>query len=153
MKQDSRQKNQRANWNSPQPLAKMGKVAARSIPDRRPNGKSRRKRLSEERKDLGAERAGRREFLTRCTAAAAAGLFLGQAAEAVHAPAGALPTITLGRYRISRLIVGANPIAGYSYLGHEMDQEMKAWYTPERILDLLRRCEREGINTHQFSPL
>ena len=99
-----------------------------------------------------AEQTGRREFLTRCSAAAAAGLFLGQAAEAVDAPAATLPTIALGRYRVSRLIVGANPIAGYSYQGHDVDQEMKAWYTPERILDLLQRCEREGINTHQFSP-
>jgi hypothetical protein len=62
-----------------------------------------------------------------------------------------MPTIALGRFRVGRLIVGANPIAGYSYLGREMDKEMKDYFTVENTVDMLRRCEREGINTHQFS--
>lgn len=98
------------------------------------------------------ERTGRREFMSRCSAAATSGLLLREAAEAAESSPGPLPTVALGRHRISRLILGSNPISGYSYLGREMDQEMKAYFTPQRVLDLLKRCEREGINTHQFSP-
>jgi len=96
----------------------------------------------------------RREFLSRVAAATTSGALLGSAADAAGAadalPA-ELPTVALGPYRISRLIVGSNPISGYSYLGPEMDREMKAYFTPERTLEMLQRCERAGINTHQFS--
>ena len=41
---------------------------------------------------------------------------VGRESNAAPAGAGELPTIALGQYRVSRLIVGANPLAGYSYL-------------------------------------
>jgi hypothetical protein len=103
------------------------------------------------------KRSGRREFLAACSAAAAVGL-LGRSAvaaaegAAAEGPRAALPTVALGRYRVTRLIAGANPIAGYSYLGPAMDQEMRSYFSPERTLAFLQQCEREGINTHQFSP-
>jgi hypothetical protein len=96
------------------------------------------------------EQMRRREFLAASTTAAA-GLLLGVRAESSEPTPGPLPTIAVGQYRLSRLIVGANPIAGYSYLGHQMDQEMKQYFTVDRTLELLRQCERAGINTHQFS--
>jgi hypothetical protein len=49
------------------------------------------------------------------------------------------------------LIVGSNPISGYSYLGPAVDQEMKSYFTPAHTLQFLQRCEQHGINTHQFS--
>jgi len=57
----------------------------------------------------------------------------------------------LGEHRISRLVAGYNPIAGYSYLGHHMDQHMREYFTVERTVQFLQSCEREGINAHQFS--
>ncbi len=103
--------------------------------------------------DEGVDRTGRREFLARCSAAAAAaGLLSGGTAVAADSPRVALPTIALGPHRVSRLIVGSNPISGYSYLGPEVDGEMKAYFTPQRTLAFLQQCERAGINTHQFSP-
>jgi hypothetical protein len=106
-------------------------------------------------------RADRREFLVQCAAAAASGLLLSGTAEAAEVPAdrlpaggqpaAPLPTIRLGPHRVSRLIVGANPISGYSYLGRELDQEMKAYFTPERTQAMLQECVRLGINTHQYS--
>ena len=92
----------------------------------------------------------RREFLAGCSAAAASVMLGGTAGAAEPSPA-SLPTIRLGRYRLSRLIVGANPLAGYSYLGADMDREMKDYFTPERRVALLQQCESAGINTHQFS--
>jgi len=62
-----------------------------------------------------------------------------------------LPTVSIGPYRVTRLVAGANPIVGYSYLGPAMDQEMRSYFTPQQRLAFLQQCEREGINTHQFS--
>lgn len=72
-------------------------------------------------------------------------------AEDSLSPAPLLPTIRLGDHDVTRLIVGSNPISGYSYLGPILDQHMREYFTPDRIIDFLWKCEREGINTHQFS--
>jgi len=99
--------------------------------------------------------SGRREFLSHLSAAAAAGLAMSRVAhgERSQPPTGsAMPMIRLGSYQVSRLVAGWNPVGGYSYLGHHMDQHMKDYFTVERTVEYLERCEREGINTHQFSP-
>jgi len=98
---------------------------------------------------------GRREFLSQISAVAAtSGLALGKtcrAADQQTTPAAALPTIQIGPHRVTRLVAGWNPIGGYSYMGPTMDQHMREYFTPERIVEFLMKCEREGINTHQFS--
>jgi hypothetical protein len=66
-------------------------------------------------------------------------------------PAPLLPTIRLGNHRVTRLIAGSNPISGYSYMGPVLDRHMREYFTPEQIVEFLWTCEREGINTHQFS--
>lgn len=63
-----------------------------------------------------------------------------------------LPTIPFGPYRLSRLIVGANPINGGSHLSRFVNLQMKRYFTPERVLWLLRTCEAEGINAWQSNP-
>lgn len=100
---------------------------------------------------------GRREFLLGLSAAAAAGSHLVRAGtsktEHKTSPAPLLPTINLGEHKITRLIVGSNPISGYSYMGPIMDRHMKEYFTPERIVEFLLKCEQQGINTHQFSNI
>ncbi|MHC4438049.1 MAG: hypothetical protein ACYS3S_11870, partial [Planctomycetota bacterium] len=97
---------------------------------------------------------GRREFLLGLSAAAAGSTLVhagkGQTENAISS-APLLPTINLGEHKITRLIVGSNPISGYSYMGPIMDRHMKEYFTPERIVEFLLTCERQGINTHQFS--
>lgn len=61
----------------------------------------------------------------------------------------ALPTIPFGPYRLSRLILGANPINGGSHLSRFVNLQMKRYFTQERVLGLLRRAQEEGINTWQ----
>ena len=102
-----------------------------------------------------AEKTGRRHFLAQAaTAAAASGLaWAGAAAEDRPAtPAAPLPTIALGKHRVTRLVAGWNPIGGYSYLGPHTDRHMKEYFTAERTVEFLLQCEREGILTHQFTP-
>jgi hypothetical protein len=97
---------------------------------------------------------GRREFLLGITAAAAGSPLIRaemSRAEQTASPAPLLPTINLGEHKITRLIVGSNPISGYSYMGPILDQHMKEYFTPERIVEFLWKCEQEGINAHQFS--
>jgi hypothetical protein len=67
------------------------------------------------------------------------------------APASRLPTIKLGRHDVTRLIVGGNPLYGYSHFNRLFSEHMTEWCTPERVCDILRQCEQNGINTWQFS--
>jgi len=64
----------------------------------------------------------------------------------------AMPTVRLGDHEVSRLIVGASPVLGFSYMGGLMARFMVDYYTPERIQDLLVRCLDAGINAWQTSP-
>jgi len=100
----------------------------------------------------------RREFLSRLSLAmTGSSLALATtqeqkaSAKESSSPPPLLPTIHLGDHKITRLIVGSNPISGYSYLGPILNKHMQEYFTPERIVEFLWKCEREGINTHQFS--
>lgn len=102
---------------------------------------------------------GRREFLSQLSAAATGSVLVLGGASRAHsapsadtaAPAPILPTIRLAAHRITRLIVGSNPISGYSYMGSVMDRHMREYFTDDRIIEFLSDCERQGINAHQFS--
>jgi len=60
-----------------------------------------------------------------------------------------LPQIILGKYQVSRLIVGANPISGFSHQSPQVDKEMIDYHTTDNIKKLLKECEENGINTFQ----
>jgi len=104
--------------------------------------------------DHKARPTGRREFFSQLSAAAAtSGLVLGKTslAQDRRGTAALLPTIKLGPHRITRLVAGCNPILGYSYMGRNADRHMVEYFTEERTIEFLQRCERAGINAHQFS--
>lgn len=92
----------------------------------------------------------RRSFLkTVCAlpvgAAAAQHLSSASAAE----EAARLPRVPFGRYRISRLVCGANPFHAGSHLSVFVNHEMRSYYTTEQKLKTLRRCQEVGINCWQ----
>jgi hypothetical protein len=62
-----------------------------------------------------------------------------------------LPTIKLGKHEVTRLIIGGNPIYGFSHFNRILSQYQTAWHTPERVIELLKHCEAKGINTWQNS--
>jgi hypothetical protein len=104
--------------------------------------------------DEGIRITDRRSFLAQLAGlAAATALKPTRAVEAAEtsSPSGPLPTIQIGKHRISRLVAGSNPILGYSYSGQHADRHMKDYYTPERTVEFLQNCERAGITTHQFA--
>jgi len=101
---------------------------------------------------------GRRKFLSQLSlAVTGSSLALtttqGQKvlAKESSSPTPPLPMIRLGDHLVTRLIVGSNPISGYSYLGPILNKHMQEYFTPERIVEFLWKCECEGINAHQFS--
>jgi len=63
----------------------------------------------------------------------------------------AMPTVKLGSHTVSRLILGSNPILGYSHVSGLMSRLMTDYFTLERIQHLLLRCRQLGINTWQTS--
>lgn len=60
-----------------------------------------------------------------------------------------LPQIPFGDVRLSRLILGANPINGGSHLSRFVNNQMKRYFTPECIQATLAQCQADGINTWQ----
>lgn len=94
----------------------------------------------------------RRRFLKQ-TSGLAAGATLAPTAQAAQpGPAGqGLPTIALGPHKVTRLIIGGNPIYGHSHFNRLLSRHQTDWHTPERVLALLRRSEEVGINTWQNS--
>ncbi len=95
----------------------------------------------------------RRNFLQHAASLAAGVTALAEPAGAAQPAeaANVLPTIRLGPHQVSRLIVGGNPIYGYSHFNRLLSRHQTDWHTPERVLELLRRCEQVGINAWQNS--
>ncbi len=90
----------------------------------------------------------RREFLRGAVAAGLAGPSL-VAADASAAPtiaAQALPQVTIAGVTIPRMIVGCNPIGGWSHLSRYMTMAMTEYFTLERTVSFLRECEGKGLN-------
>jgi hypothetical protein len=58
-----------------------------------------------------------------------------------------MDTIRLGDLRVSRFILGTNPISGFSHQSVEMDRRMVSWFTVDRIKAFLREAESLGVNT------
>ena len=70
----------------------------------------------------------------------------------MSAPPVEMPCIAFGRHRLSRLILGANPINGGSHLSRFVNQQMRRYFTEARVLALLSQCESLGINAWQSGP-
>ena len=61
----------------------------------------------------------------------------------------ALPKIKLGKHYVSRLILGGNPISGFSHISPETNKEMIDYYTSEHIQWAWDTCQSNEINTIQ----
>ena len=94
----------------------------------------------------------RRQLLkeTVVIAGAAAAMRAAGAAESTTAPAGPFPTIRLGKLQVSRLILGSNPFFGFAH-GPGAD-EMKAYYTDERIMAVMDEAAKLGVTAVAAPP-
>ena len=62
-----------------------------------------------------------------------------------------LPKISFCDHQISKLVIGDNPIYGYSHFNQLLSQHQKEYHTPERVVATLKRAEEAGINAWQNS--
>jgi len=60
-----------------------------------------------------------------------------------------LPMVPFGPTRVSRLIVGGNPFSGNSHWSEALDGEMRDYFTAERIVRTLLRCQESGMTAMQ----
>ncbi len=100
----------------------------------------------------------RRGFLQ--SAAAAATVFRAAHAQSRQAPAGSvpdseirMPKVKFGSVEISRLILGANPFYGFAHFNGIYAATMREWYTPARVVEVLQRCEKLGVNAYNYVHL
>ncbi|CAN5709272.1 hypothetical protein BH23PLA1_BH23PLA1_13010 [soil metagenome] len=116
--------------------------------------------MSDQDLDPTSAAPSRRDFLQQATGLAAGIAALSPAALAkaratpptpIKAEPATLPTIRLGSHRVTRLIVGGNPIYGHSHFNSILSRSMTDWHTPDRVVELLKHCEAAGINTWQNS--
>jgi hypothetical protein len=103
-----------------------------------------------------ADAPSRRVFLQQTAAASIALSLASPPAEGADAAKPtptepSLPTIALGSHRVTRLILGGNPIYGHSHFNRLLSRHMTDWHTPPRVQELLKRSEEVGINTWQNS--
>ena len=82
----------------------------------------------------------RRDFLHQAAGLAAASAVAATADEP-PAQSNLLPTIKLGNHAVTRLILGGNPVYGYSHFNKIFSQSMIDWHSPEKVVELLKRCE------------
>lgn len=91
--------------------------------------------------------ANTRRLFLRTAAGLGSGAALAGPAGAQPAPV--LPKVKFGKHEITRLIVGSNPFYGYSHFNRILDEHMREWYTQDRRMEVLHKCERQGIGTWQ----
>jgi hypothetical protein len=58
-----------------------------------------------------------------------------------------LPSVGFCGLDVTRLIIGANPFGGYSHQSQDRNEEMRAFYTVDRIKETWAYAEQAGINT------
>jgi len=68
---------------------------------------------------------------------------------AVSGPAGSLPTIKIADKQISRLVLGSNPFKGIAYSTKNLQKHMQAFYTADRVAEVLLHAERQGITAFE----
>lgn len=93
--------------------------------------------------------SSRRRFL-QSAAAISSALSLGRPAEAGTTGASEiLSKIKFHEHEITKLLVGSNPLYGYSHFNNVLDKMMREWMTQDRRIEVLKRAEQAGINTWQ----
>lgn len=88
----------------------------------------------------------RRGFLESAALAAA----LATRSTAASEPGIQVPKVKFGDVEISRLVAGCNQFYGFAHFNSTLGALMKEYYTPERICEVLSRCNQFGINAHNW---
>jgi hypothetical protein len=76
----------------------------------------------------------------------------GSPAAAAPVPASPIqvPKMKFGNVEIGRLVLGVNPMYGFSHYNNNFSAGMREWYTPDRVCDVLHRASSFGINAFNY---
>ena len=61
-----------------------------------------------------------------------------------------VPKVKFGKLEISRLILGTNPFYGFAHYNQTLGRVMAEWYTPAKVVEVLKQCEKFGINAFNY---
>lgn len=101
-----------------------------------------------------AQNASRRRFFKEAAAigvvaASPSPIHGGAAMRTMDPPPVAIPTVDFHGAKITRMLIGSNPLYGYSHFNSILDRAMRDWMTGENRVQTLHRAEAAGINTWQ----
>lgn len=57
-----------------------------------------------------------------------------------------IPKMKFGRAEISRLVLGTNPLYGFSHYNNNFSTAMREWYSQDRVCEVMHRASSFGIN-------
>jgi hypothetical protein len=61
-----------------------------------------------------------------------------------------VPKVKFGKVEISRLVVGCNPFVGSGHGNETWATMMREWNTAARVVEVLQRCEKYGLNAFNY---
>ncbi len=61
-----------------------------------------------------------------------------------------VPKMKFGNAEIGRLVLGVNPMYGFSHYNDNFSIGMREWYTPQRVCEVLHRASSFGINAFNY---
>jgi hypothetical protein len=61
-----------------------------------------------------------------------------------------VPKIKFGKVEISRMVLGVNPMYGFSHYNENYSSTMADWYTQEKVCEVLHRAASYGINAFNY---
>jgi hypothetical protein len=64
-----------------------------------------------------------------------------------------VPRMKFFSAEISRIVLGVNPFYGYAHFNNNFGASMKEWYTPDRVCEVMHRCNQFGINAFNYVHL
>lgn len=61
-----------------------------------------------------------------------------------------VPKVKFGKAELSRFVIGSNPFNGGSHFNAILSRVMGEWYTPAKVLEVMQRCAKYGINAYNY---
>ncbi len=61
-----------------------------------------------------------------------------------------VPKMKFGNAEIGRLVLGVNPMYGFSHYNSNFSTTMREWYTPDHVCEVLHRASSFGINAFNY---
>ena len=62
-----------------------------------------------------------------------------------------IPKVKFGEHEITRLIMGTNQFYGFAHYNKILSNVMTDWYTQDKVVEVLHRCDKFGINAFNYA--